>query len=60
MAEVKMRKFVVREIVTTETTTVVYGKNEKQALDFYNRGINDNPKVITENKTTIIQNAGGI
>lgn len=55
-----LKKFVVREIVTTETTTVVYGKNEKEALNFYGRGINDCPKVITENKTTIIQPSGGI
>ncbi|MFJ7665569.1 hypothetical protein ACIQXI_00590 [Lysinibacillus sp. NPDC097195] len=55
-----LKKFVVREIITTETTTVVYGKNEKEALHFYSRGINDCPAVITENKTTVIQPTGGI
>lgn len=56
----KFKKFIVREIVTTETTTVVHGRNEKEALSFYSRGINDCPKEITENKTTVIQPTGGI
>lgn len=60
MTGMKMKKFIVREIVTTETTTVVYGKNEKEALSFYSRDINVCPKVISENKTTVIQPSGGI
>lgn len=56
----RLKKFIIKEAVISETTTVVYGKNEAQALDFYRKDINSLPKMITENKSISIQPTGGI
>lgn len=54
----ELQKFIVIETVITEKETVVYAKNQKEAYQFYFKGINDLPQKFDENKSIEIKSEG--
>lgn len=54
----ELQKFIVIETAITEKETVVYAKNQKEAYQFYCKGINDSPKKFEENKSLEIKSEG--
>lgn len=54
----ELKKFTVKETIISERITEVYANNQKEAYQFYCKGINDLPQRFDENKSIEIKSEG--